>query len=235
MLGAPVDAVEPLHPGLADIAWHWSRRRAAPQRRPPSLCDVNDGSGAPKRVVCVRQRRGRPQVSLGGRGLDGAARQRRAPMKFSGKIAAKFGGMLCSARELGLGQDHDGILELETDAAPGTPLLDALPLADERLIVDVGPNRPDLLCHKGVARELASAYGVPFRLPTIPGTERLRRPAARRGAAEGSAGNVRIVRKTWSAAAGSMRRSSAASGSGRRRRGWRERLESVGSARSATW
>ncbi len=55
-----------------------------------------------------------------------------------------------------------------TAAAPGTPLLKALPLADDRLVVDVGPNRPDLLGHKGIARELSASYGMPFRLPVIP-------------------------------------------------------------------
>ena len=85
--------------------------------------------------------------------------------------------MLCSARELGLGQEHDGILELDTDAAPGTPLLEAVPLADDRLEVDVTPNRPDLLCHKGVARELAASYKVPFRLPDDSRRETHRRPA----------------------------------------------------------
>src|SRR6185437_14921356 len=111
-----------------------------------------------------------------------------APMKLErAKIRGEVSeGMLCSARELGLGQDHDGILELETDAPPGTPLLEAIPLADDRLVVDVTPNRPDLLCHKGTARELAAAYGVPLRLPTIPGTEQLDVPPSRRAGAEGS-------------------------------------------------
>ncbi|HZE75490.1 MAG TPA: phenylalanine--tRNA ligase subunit beta, partial [Gemmatimonadales bacterium] len=197
MLGAPVDAVEPLHPGLADIRVALVETVAPhPNADRLRLCDVNDGSGAPKRVVC-----GAPNVAAGRKypfaavGATVPHGKGGAPMKLErAKIRGEVSeGMLCSARELGLGQDHDGILELETDAAPGTPLLDALPLADERLIVDVGPNRPDLLCHKGVARELASAYGVPFRLPAIPGSERLDVPPPQRGAAEGSAGNVRIV------------------------------------------
>ncbi len=53
---------------------------------------------------------------------------------------------------------------------PGTRLLDAIPLDDERIVVDVTPNRPDLLGHKGIARELSASFGVPFRLPSLGGT-----------------------------------------------------------------
>jgi phenylalanyl-tRNA synthetase beta chain len=100
--------------------------------------------------------------------------------------------MLCSARELGLGQDGEGIWELQTDAAPGTRLLDALPIADHRLVIDVGPNRPDLLGHKGVARELAASYGVPFRLPAIAGPVLIDVPPARRVGNTAEVGGVRV-------------------------------------------
>ncbi len=80
-------------------------------------------------------------------------------------------GMLCSARELGLGQEHDGILELETDARPGTPFLAAIDAGDSRLVIDVTPNRPDLLSHLGIARELAAALDSEFRLPKLPTTD----------------------------------------------------------------
>ncbi|MEX2177953.1 MAG: phenylalanine--tRNA ligase subunit beta [Gemmatimonadaceae bacterium] len=76
-------------------------------------------------------------------------------------------GMLCSARELGLGENHDGILELDVAADPGTPLLQAMPVGDTRLVVDVGANRPDLLSHLGIARELAAIRGTPWTLPEI--------------------------------------------------------------------
>ena len=78
---------------------------------------------------------------------------------------ATSNGMLCSARELGLGEEHDGIYTLDTDAAPGTPLLDVLPIGDARLDLDVLPNRPDLLSHLGVAREMSAVTGVPMRMP----------------------------------------------------------------------
>lgn len=79
-------------------------------------------------------------------------------------------GMLCSARELGLGQNHEGILELDVVAAPGTPFLEAVAAGDTRIVVDVLPNRPDLLSHRGIAREVAAALGIPMALPPIPGS-----------------------------------------------------------------
>jgi phenylalanyl-tRNA synthetase beta chain len=101
--------------------------------------------------------------------------------------------MLCSTAELGLGDDSEGIWELDTDAAPGTPLLEAIPLADHRLVVDVTPNRPDLLGHKGIARELAASYGVPFRLPVIPGADQVDVPPPRRATTSGTVGGVTIT------------------------------------------
>src|SRR5256886_11313571 len=77
--------------------------------------------------------------------------------------------MLCSAKELGLGEDHAGILELDTAAPPGTRFVDAVPIADHQIVIDVPANRPDLLCHKGVARELAALLGGAVKLPPIPG------------------------------------------------------------------
>src|SRR3989441_2689285 len=76
--------------------------------------------------------------------------------------------MLCSAKELGLGEDHTGILELDTSASPGTRFTDAVPVADHQIVIDVPASRPDLLCHKGVARELGASLGEVVKLPAIP-------------------------------------------------------------------
>jgi phenylalanyl-tRNA synthetase beta chain len=197
MLGAPVDAVEPLHPGLGDIRVGLVESVAPhPDADRLRVCHVNDGSGALKHVVCgasnVTAGHKYPFAAVGATVPHGKGGK---PMLIErAKLRGVYSeGMLCSARELGLGQDHDGILELETDAAPGTPLLEVLPLADERLVVDVGPNRPDLLGHKGLARELGAAYNVPFRLPPVPGMGELDVPPPRREGAAGTAGNVRIV------------------------------------------
>ncbi len=166
-LGAGVDAVEPLHPGLERIVVGLVESvRPHPNADRLRLCEVNDGTAGRLSVVC-----GAPNVTAGkrypfariGTTIPGGLTLERR--KIRGEYSE---GMLCSARELGLGQEHDGILELDTTAPPGTPFLEVMPVTDDRLVVDVTPNRPDLLGHKGVARELAHSYEVPIRLPEIP-------------------------------------------------------------------
>jgi phenylalanyl-tRNA synthetase beta chain len=197
MLGGPVDAVEPLHADLGELVIGLVEEvRQHPNADRLRVCTVNDGTPERRSVVC-----GAPNVTAGrkypfarigttiphGKGGEPMRIER---AKLRGELSE---GMLCSARELGLGQEHDGILELDTDAAPGTPLLQAVPLADHRLVVDVTPNRPDLLCHKGVARELAASYQAPFRLPAIPGSQSLDVPPSRRAASTGRVGSVTIT------------------------------------------
>lgn len=124
---------------------------------------VDDGSGTLLDVVC-----GAPNVTVGAiypfarSGTMMPAGFRIEKKKIRGVTS---NGMLCSARELGLGEEHEGILALETAAAPGTALLDVMPLGDVRLVVDVLPNRPDLLSHLGVAREIAALTGTALRQP----------------------------------------------------------------------
>ncbi|MDQ2670405.1 MAG: phenylalanine--tRNA ligase subunit beta, partial [Gemmatimonadota bacterium] len=192
MLGAPVDVIEPLHADLADIRVALVEEvRQHPNADRLRVCTVNDGTGERRNVVCgapnVEPGRRYPFAPVGATLPGGLTIEKR---KLRGELSE---GMLCSARELGLGQDHAGLWELATDAAPGTPLLEAMPLQDDRLVVDVTPNRPDLLGHKGIARELAASYGISYRLPTIPGTELLDVPPARRASAEGTTGGVRIA------------------------------------------
>jgi phenylalanyl-tRNA synthetase beta chain len=76
-------------------------------------------------------------------------------------------GMLCSARELGLGEDEAGIMALSVNVPPGTPFLEAMPIGDTRLVIDVLPNRSDLLSHEGLAREIAAATGATITRPEI--------------------------------------------------------------------
>ncbi len=76
-------------------------------------------------------------------------------------------GMLCSEKELGIGDDADGILLLASDVPLGSDLVTSLGLDDFILEVEVTPNRPDCLSVVGVAREVAALTGAPFRFPVI--------------------------------------------------------------------
>ena len=78
-------------------------------------------------------------------------------------------GMVCSEKELGLSDEHEGIIELDTDAAPGTPLSDVL--GDVVLDAELTPNRPDCLGILGIAREVAVLTGQELRLPSLEYTE----------------------------------------------------------------
>ncbi|MDA0371516.1 MAG: phenylalanine--tRNA ligase subunit beta [Actinomycetota bacterium] len=76
-------------------------------------------------------------------------------------------GMCCSARELGLGDDHSGILILDPNTPLGVPYGEALGLAEETVYdLDVLRNRPDAFGHVGVARDLAARFGVRFGAPS---------------------------------------------------------------------
>jgi len=166
---APVDAVVPLHQDLGDIV---VARVLEVNKHPNAdrltLCLVDAGSaGGPVQVVCgarnVQAGKSYPYAPVGAV-LPGGVRLERKPIR-----GVESNGMLCSAKELGLGDDHAGILELDTAAAPGTRFVDAVPIADHQIVIDVPANRPDLLCHKGVARELAALLGGAVKLPPIPG------------------------------------------------------------------
>lgn len=76
-------------------------------------------------------------------------------------------GMLCSPRELGIGEDHSGIWLLPADAAVGQPLPTALGGRVDSFELDVPANRPDLMGHLGIAREVAAGFGVRFREPAV--------------------------------------------------------------------
>jgi phenylalanyl-tRNA synthetase beta chain len=191
MLGAPVEGIEPIHGELKDIVVALVEEvKPHPNADRLRLCLVNDGSPERHHVVC-----GAPNVTAGvkypfirvGSTLPGGLKIEKR--KIRGETSE---GMLCSARELGLGQDHDGILALDLpDTPPGTPFLAVHPVDDERIEIDVSPNRPDLLGHKGVARELAHRYDVLFRLPVLPGPDPDIAPV-NRTSEDGSTGGVRV-------------------------------------------
>ncbi|MEK6612261.1 MAG: phenylalanine--tRNA ligase subunit beta [Gemmatimonadota bacterium] len=166
LLTAHAATVEGFERLRADLATFVVARVVETEKVPDtklSFNKVDDGSGTLLEVVCgapnVTAGKSYPFARTGTLMPSGIKIEKRKIRGFTSN------GMLCSANELGLGEDQAGILELETDAAPGTPLLSVLPLGDVRLVLDVLPNRPDLLSHLGVARELSAVSGVPMRSP----------------------------------------------------------------------
>jgi phenylalanyl-tRNA synthetase beta chain len=76
-------------------------------------------------------------------------------------------GMLCSAIELGLGEEATGIMILGPGASPGQDLHELYP-RDTVLELEIKSNRPDLLCHLGIAREVSAIFAIPLKEPRVP-------------------------------------------------------------------
>src|SRR5918996_3981438 len=129
------------------------------------LCRVSTGS-ARFGVVC-----GAPNVAVGARAAfapPGAVLPGGRRIEVAKIRGVESQGMLCSERELGLGDEHEaGLLLLDADAPPGADLVAHLGLDDHLLEVEITPNRADCLSVVGIARELGALTGAPFRTPSI--------------------------------------------------------------------
>ena len=88
--------------------------------------------------------------------------------------------MMCSGRELGLGDDHEGLLILSPDAPVGRPLKELVD-SDTMFEVEITPNRPDLLSHTGMARELGALAHLPLKGPAHYGEDSIPARAAEAG------------------------------------------------------
>jgi phenylalanyl-tRNA synthetase beta chain len=156
MLGHDVEAVESRAAGLEPfiVAAVLSAERH-PNADRLKLCVVDTGSEHVQ-VVC-----GAPNARTGMRGVfapPGTVIPRTgAVLKESTIRGVASRGMLCSADELGLGEDRDGIIELPQDAPIGTRYVDLLGLGDSVIDIKVTPNRADCLGVRGIARDLAAA------------------------------------------------------------------------------
>jgi phenylalanyl-tRNA synthetase beta chain len=129
---------------------------------------VDDGTGRVD-VVC-----GAPNV---------AARQKIAFARIGARLVGDFlikkvkirgiesFGMICSERELGMSDDHSGIIVLDDDAPVGTPLVEHLDYDDFMLTFELTPNRPDSMSAIGIARDLAALASIKLRRPQIDLTE----------------------------------------------------------------
>src|SRR5437588_2007602 len=142
-----------------------------PQADKLQVLTVDAGTGEHIQVVC-----GAPNAHAGMLGVFGPPGAYVPGSNMTLKVAAIRGveshGMMCSARELELGEDHSGIIELPEDAPVGTPFTRYAGLDDPVFDVNVTPNRQDCMGVRGIARDLAAAgMGTlkPLAIPQVEG------------------------------------------------------------------
>ncbi len=127
------------------------------------VCKVDAGQGELLPIVCgapnIAQGQTVPVALVGSVMPDGMTIKK---ARLRGEVSL---GMICSERELGLSEDHTGILVLPDSCRPGAKLVDALDLDREVLDIDVTPNRSDCLSVLGLAREVALAFRLPLSIP----------------------------------------------------------------------
>lgn len=127
-----------------------------------SVCQVDDGSGQTRQIVC-----GAKNYQVGDKvflASPGAALPNGTKIKESKLRGVESQGMLCSAIELGLGEDAAGLLILPPESRIGAPLSEIF-AAETILDVEITPNRGDLLSHFGLAREIGALIRQSVRLP----------------------------------------------------------------------
>jgi len=166
MAGLEVEETEPAAPEFSGIV---VAKVLDVQPHPDAdklrVCSVDDGGESPLQIVC-----GAPNVEPGikvplariGARMPGGVKIGTAKMR-----GVQSSGMLCSARELGLSQDHEGLLVLDAGLPVGQCLREALDLDDVLFTLKLTPNKADCLSILGVAREVAALTGAPLRTPQM--------------------------------------------------------------------
>jgi phenylalanyl-tRNA synthetase beta chain len=125
------------------------------------VCTVDCGEGDPRTIVC-----GAPNVAAGQTvavALPGAVMPDGTKLGEAKLRGVKSSGMILAEDEVGIGEDHSGIMVLPEDWPVGAPLAERLSIQDEVIELDITPNRPDCLGVYGVARELSAATGAPLQ------------------------------------------------------------------------
>jgi phenylalanyl-tRNA synthetase beta chain len=165
MTGTKVEAVD--RHGVGDLARFVVGKVLDAQRHPDadrlSVCMVDVGDGGPQQIVC-----GAPNVATGQTvavARPGAVMPDGTKLGVAKLRGVESNGMILAEDELGIGTDHAGIMVLDGDLQPGTPLQGVLPIATEVLELEITPNRPDCLAVYGVAREVHAITGAPLKPP----------------------------------------------------------------------
>lgn len=160
--------VEECRPASADFSGVVVARILSAEKHPDAdklkLCSVDTGEHGVLQIVC-----GAPNAAAGmvvPCALVGAKLPGIEIKKAKVRGVESFG-MLCSARELGMSEDHGGLLPLPDDAPIGANVRSYLNLDDNLITLKLTPNRADCLSLSGIAREVAALTGAPLTLPEI--------------------------------------------------------------------
>lgn len=165
MAGLEIEAVEPAAPALAGVVVGEILEHAKhPNADTLSVCTVSAGRES-LQIVCgapnARAGMKAPLATIGAT-LPGGMEIRRAKLRGVESL-----GMLCSARELGLSDEADGLMELPAELPTGVALIEALDLDDTILEVNLTPNRGDCMSMAGIAREAAVLSGTSITGPSL--------------------------------------------------------------------
>jgi phenylalanyl-tRNA synthetase beta chain len=174
MSGLEVEEVEPVAPPFSNVVVAKVLEVADhPNADRLNVCQVDAGTGTLLNIVC-----GAPNVRAGMKvvcAMPGAVLPPGADGKpFTIKIGQLRGvesqGMLCSARELKLSEDHAGLMDLPEDAPVGQNFRDYFQLNDLKFTIKLTPNKADCLSVLGIAREVSALTGTPLKAPTYQAT-----------------------------------------------------------------
>lgn len=161
MAGLEVDRVTPVAGTFSGVVVAVVQELAPhPQADKLRVCKVDAGFAEPLTIVC-----GAPNVAVGMKvplATVGATLPGDVSIKASALRGVMSSGMLCSARELGIEEQADGLWALPADAPIGADLRELLKLDDHAIEVDLTPNRADCLSVRGIAREVATLSGAAF-------------------------------------------------------------------------
>lgn len=165
MAGLEVESIEPVAPPFDKVVVGKVLEAGKhPNADRLSLCKVDIGGGAPLAIVC-----GAPNVAVGMKAPVARVGARLPGIEISRATVrgVESDGMLCSQKELGLGNDHSGLLALPADAPLGADIRKYLDLDDQLFTLKLTPNRGDCLSLRGVAREVSILTGAPLKFPAV--------------------------------------------------------------------
>ena len=165
MGGFDVESVEPVAPAFDRVVVGQVLQAAKhPNADRLTLCKVDVGGGTTLAIVC-----GAPNVVAGMKAPVAmvGARLPGMDIKQAKVRGVESNGMLCSAKDLGLSQDHSGLLVLPAEAQPGADLRRVLDLDDQLITLKLTPNRGDCLSLRGLAREVSILTATPLAVPAV--------------------------------------------------------------------